>query len=127
MFLIWALPRPWFHEKVQFPLPCKVRLLLGVCTLFKRFGVAMCLLTVLFFQGMPLQSALSIPSGDIHLVEALPPLVAHTLYDSTVKCHLAMRDIWLVSPWSRSDITAWLDFYYDIWVHFVIFRVGEPV
>jgi hypothetical protein len=76
---------------------------------------------------MLVQSALSVTSGDIHLVEALPPLAARALYDSAVKCHLAMRDIWLVSPWSHSDVTAWLDFYYDIWVRFVIFLVGEPV
>jgi hypothetical protein len=50
----------------------------------------MCLLTVLFFQGMQLQSALSITSGDLQLIGALPPLVARTLYDSAVKCHLAM-------------------------------------
>jgi hypothetical protein len=84
-------------------------------------------LTVSPDQGMPVQSALSVTSGNIHLVEALPPLVAHALYNSAVKCHLAMRDIWLVSPQSRLDVTAWLDFYYDIWVCFIIFLVGEPV
>jgi hypothetical protein len=84
-------------------------------------------LTVSPDRGMLVQSALSVTSGNIHLVEALPPLVACALYDSTLKCHLAMRDIWLVSPRSHLDVTAWLDFYYDIWVRFVIFLGSEPV
>jgi hypothetical protein len=49
MFLIWVLPRPWFSEKVQFLSPCKVRLLLWVRALLKRFNVTMCLLTVFVF------------------------------------------------------------------------------
>jgi hypothetical protein len=84
-------------------------------------------LTVSPDRGMPVQSTLSVTSGDIHLIEALPPLVARAFYGSAMKCHLTMRDIWLVSPRSRLDVTAWLDFYYDIWVHFVILLVGELV
>jgi hypothetical protein len=69
-----------------------------------------CPLTVSPDQGMPVQSALSVTSGDIHLVEVLPPLVARALYDSAMKCHLAMQDIWLVSPQSRLDVTAFIPF-----------------
>jgi hypothetical protein len=127
MFLIWVLPRPGFSEWVQFLSPCKVRLLSGGCTLFKRLCFAMRPLTVSPDRGMPVQSTLSVTSGDIHLIEALPPLVARAFYGSAMKCHLTMRDIWLVSPRSRLDVTAWLDFYYDIWVHFVILLVGELV
>jgi hypothetical protein len=52
MFLIWALPRPGFSKWVQFLLPCKVRLLSGERTLFKRLCFTM---RVTNLQGPPLE------------------------------------------------------------------------
>jgi hypothetical protein len=87
--------------------------------LFKMLGVAMPLShRFSFLMDILLRSIVQNNLAAVHLVAALPPVSTHKLYESAVKCHLAMRAVWAACPRSSSDVTIWLDFYYDIWVCF---------
>jgi hypothetical protein len=68
-------------------------------------------------MDIPVRSIMQNHLDALHLAAALPPASTRELYESAVKCHLAMRAVWAACPRSNSDATIWLDFYYDIWVH----------
>jgi hypothetical protein len=71
-----------------------------------------------FLMDIPVQSIVQNNLVTAHLVAALPPASTHMLYESAVKCHLAMQAVWAACPQFGSAVTNWLDFYYDIWVCF---------
>jgi hypothetical protein len=47
-----------------------------------------------------MQSIMQNQLDTLHLVAALPPMSTHELYESMVKCHLAVRAVWAACPWS---------------------------
>jgi hypothetical protein len=71
-----------------------------------------------FLMDIPVRSIVQNNLVAAHLMVALPPVSTRTLYESVVKCHLAMRAVWAACPQFGSAVTNWLDFYYDIWVRF---------
>jgi hypothetical protein len=89
--------------------------------LFKMLGVAMPLSNRFsFLMDILLWSIVQNNLAAGHLVAVLPPVSTCELYESAVKCHLAMRAVWAACPRSSSNVTIWLDFYYDIWVCFCV-------
>jgi hypothetical protein len=86
--------------------------------LFKMLGVAVPLSNRSSpLMDIPVRSIMQNHLDLLHLAAVLPPASTRELYESAVKCHLAMRAVWAACPRSNSDVTIWLDFYYDIWVH----------
>jgi hypothetical protein len=87
--------------------------------LFKMLGVAMPLSNCFsLLMDIPLRSIVQNNLAAVHLMAVLPPTSTHELYESVVKCHLAIQAVWAACPQSSSNVTIWLNFYYDIWVCF---------